>query len=386
MKKIVILIVVILFIVLGVIIYMSYNNPKRIDYNDIKKDKIPKYLLENNMFIKYKDKAYKKLKSMSLDEKIGQIFLVRYPDINQVEDMKKYSFGGYLFFARDFKDKKYDEVKSMISNLQDNSKIPLLTAVDEEGGYVVRVSSNPNLRSERFPSSRSLFLNGGMDSIYNDTVEKSKLLSGLGINLNLAPVVDISQSEDDYMYSRSLGEDATTTGEFARTVIKASKEDNYEVSYTLKHFPGYGNNVNTHTGKAYDNRSYEDIVNNDLVPFKEGINEGAEAILISHNIVNSIDKANPSSLSKKVHDLLIDDLDFNGVIITDDLEMDAVGESKEVIYKAVTSGNDLIIVTDYDDAIKNVKDLIEEEKIDEKLIDKLVFKIISWKYYKKLLN
>ena len=90
---------------------------------------------------------------------------------------------------------------------------------------------------------------------------------------------------------------------FAKEVIKTSKD--YNVTYTLKHFPGYGNNVDTHYGISKDNRSYEDIINTSIPPFMEGINIGCEAILVSHNIVTSIDSINPASLSLDIHKLLI---------------------------------------------------------------------------------
>jgi len=163
----------------------------------------------------------------------------------------------------------------MINELQEAAKIPILTAVDEEGGTVVRISSNPNLVSERFASPRELYLSGGLDEIRKDTIEKSNLLSKLGINLNLAPVIDVSTDPNDYMYKRTIGENTQITSRYAKTVIEASKLNN--VSYTLKHFPGYGNNDDTHNSSVTDTRTYDDILNNDLPPFEAGINAGAEA-------------------------------------------------------------------------------------------------------------
>ena len=126
------------------------------------KNNTSKILLDNGILKKYYEKAYKTLINMSLDEKIAQILLVRYPESNGVDTLKKYQFGGYVFFARDFKNKSVDEVKMMMSDLQSVSKVPILTAVDEEGGKVVRISSNPNLANEPFKSSRELYLEGGV--------------------------------------------------------------------------------------------------------------------------------------------------------------------------------------------------------------------------------
>ncbi len=336
----------------------------------------------NDLFKDYYDLADKKLSTMSLDEKIGQILLVRYPLDNQIADLKKYNFGGFVFFSKDFKDKDSDEVKKMINDLQSNSKISLLTAVDEEGRQIVRISNNDKLVKEPFKSPRDLYKEGGFDLIKEDTINKSKVLYDLGINLNLAPVVDIATSSSDYMYDRSIGLDADDTAIFAKTVIEASK--NKGVSYTLKHFPGYGSNSDTHLDTSTDTRTLEEIMEKDIVPFKVGIEAGAEAVLISHNTVKSIEDT-PASLSKKVNNLLTDDLNFSGVIISDNLDMGAVAGIKDVIVKAILAGNDLIITTDYETGINDIKEALENNSLTESEIDNHARKILAWKYYKGLI-
>lgn len=345
-------------------------------------DGIPDNYQDNGIFSDYYVLAYNKLKELSLDEKIGQLLLVRYSDTAK-NDLTKYKFGGFVFFAKDFNSKTEQEVKNMIDNVQKISSIPLLTAVDEEGGSVVRVSSNPNLVSSKFKSPQELYSEGGFETIKNDTIKKSGVLYNLGLNLNLAPVVDVSTNPSDYMYSRTLGQGTQLTKEYAKTVIEASKKG--KVSYTLKHFPGYGNNSDTHTGSSVDERTYEDIVNNDLPPFESGIEAGAEAVLVSHNIVNSIDPDNPASLSASVHNLLRNKLNFTGVIITDDIAMGAVSSISDVAVKAILAGNDLIITTDYATSFNSIKNAVDEGRISEELINKLAFKVLAWKYYKGLM-
>ena len=346
-------------------------------------DGIPSNYQDNGIFSNYYILAYDKLQSLSLDEKIGQLFLVRYPDSNQVADLVKYKFGGFVFFKKDFDGKDKSSVKSMISTLQKNANIPLITAVDEEGGTVVRVSSNPLLASEKFKSSQDLYKDGGLDLIAEDTNKKSKLLNDLGLNLNLAPVVDVSTNTSAYMYNRSLGQDTDETSKFAKTVIEASLGGG--VSYTLKHFPGYGNNPDTHTTGNVDTRTFDEIMKNDLPPFREGIKAGAEAVLVSHNTVDSIDPDNAASLSNSVHNLLRNELSFTGVIITDDLDMGAVSNIDDKAVKAILAGNNLIITTDYEKDIRDVKVAIDDGRLSEELIDRLAFKILSWKYYKGLM-
>lgn len=388
MKKICMIIIVVL-VIIGAVTSIVIGKDKTLFTDSIKSDikveslESDKYK-NNSLFGKYYKKSLKKLKNMSIDQKIGQLLLVRYPEEEQKDVLKKYQFGGYLFFARDFRNKTKDEVISMINDLQSTSKIPILTAVDEEGGVVVRVSSNPNLRSERFLSSQKLYELGGFDKIKEDTIEKSNLLKELGLNLNLAPVVDVSTNKDDYMYERSIGQNSDITAEYAKTVISASKGSG--VSYTLKHFPGYGNNIDTHTASSIDNRSLDDIEKNDLPPFKAGIEAKAEAILVSHNIVDSIDNKNPASISQKVHKLLRKNLNFSGIVITDDLEMGATKDIEDKSVKAILAGNDLLIVTDYLESINEIKNAINNKIITENDLDKKVLKILEWKYYKKLLS
>ncbi len=357
------------------------------DYKIIKtvKDEndIPSDWQDNGIFSDFYIMAYNKLKTLSLDEKIGQLFLVRYPDTNAITDLKKYNFGGYVFFEKDFKDKTKSQVINMMNKIQDATKIPLLTAVDEEGGNVVRISSNSNLAKSKFKSPRELYNEGGMTAIKNDTIAKSMLLSELGLNLNLAPVVDVSTDPTDYIYPRTIGENTDITKEYAKTVIEASKGT--KVSYTLKHFPGYGNNADTHVGSATDNRTRDEIFANDIPPFKAGIDAKAEAVLVSHNTVTSIDSTNPASLSASVHNILRNDLGFTGVIITDDIAMGAITSISDATVKAILAGNDLIITTDYKSSIESVKNALSNNTLNENLIDKLAFKVLAWKYYKGLM-
>lgn len=334
------------------------------------------------LFSNYYSLAYDTLKNMNLDEKIGQILLVSYPGYNASKYISEYHYGGYLFFAKDFNGKNKDGVINMINQVQSVSKIPLLIAVDEEGGGVVRVSSNPLLRSAKFKSPQNLFKEGGFDKISEDTKEKSTFLHSFGINVNLAPVVDVSLNSSDYMYYRSLGQDALNTGVFARTVIEASKDGN--VSYALKHFPGYGNNKDTHKGISVDTRSKEKI-SEDLTPFLEGIDAGAEMVLVSHNIVKVIDDYYPASLSSKIHQLLRHELEFSGVIVTDDISMGALNNVGDKAVLALTSGNDLIITGDTVSTFNQIKKAINNGEIEESFLDSHVLRVLAFKYYKNLL-
>lgn len=345
------------------------------------KNGIPVNWKDDGIFSKYYIMAFNKLKELTLDEKIGQLLLVRYTD-DAINILKKYPVSGFVFYEKDFKDKSKKQVQEMTKNIQNNSKIPLLTAVDEEGGKVVRISSNPNLVKEKFKSPKELYDLGGFETIKKDTKEKSSLLKDLGLNLNLAPVIDVSTNVNDYIYPRTLGKGTDLTSTYAKTVIESSKDTG--VSYTLKHFPGYGNNPDTHTSSAVDTRTYEEIMKNDIPPFEAGIKAGAEAVLVSHNIVKSMDENNPASLSANVHNVLRNDLKFTGVIITDDIAMSALDKINNVTLQALLAGNDLIITTDYQTSFNELKTNVQNNTIDETIIDQHVLRILAWKYYKEM--
>lgn len=339
---------------------------------------VPSEYNDSGIFNDYYEAAYKKLMSMNIDEKIGQMLLVRMDDTKVDSIINNYHVAGFVMFSRDFKNKSKEEVKSEIDNYQSMSKIPMLFTVDEEGGSVVRISSNPKLRSEPFKSPQDIYNEEGMEGIISDTKEKSELLKSLGINVNLAPIADVSTNTSDYIYDRSFGKDASETGKYVEAVVNAYNESG--LGSCLKHFPGYGNNVDTHTGVAVDNRDYSVFEESDFLPFKAGIKAGVPSILVSHNIVNSMDSV-PSSLSVRVHKILRDNLGFTGVIITDDLEMDAISKYVEnANVEAVKAGNNLLITTDYETSFNDIKEAYNNNEIDDETINKAVFKVLAWKY------
>ena len=333
--------------------------------------------IDYGIFNDYYDSAIKMVKKMSLEEKVGQMIFARMPSSGVNEVINNYHVGGFILFGVDFKNKTKNQVIDEINSYQ--SDIPLLFGVDEEGGSVVRISSNSNLYPHRFDSPMNIYNKDGMDGIINDTNEKSKLLKELGLNVNLAPVADVSTNKNDFIYDRTLGRDSDEVSEYVKSVVKTYNDNN--MGSCLKHFPGYGNNIDTHTGIAIDNRDYDSFVNSDFLPFKAGIDEGVPSILVSHNIVMSVDKDKPASLSLKVHKILRDDLGFTGIIMTDDLAMDAITKYSDDPYvEAVNAGNDLLITTDYKKTYDSIIKGVNDGSIDMERINDSVTRIIAWKY------
>ena len=324
------------------------------------------------------------LASLTLEEKVGQLFFVRVPDTDAVSDVSTYHLGGYILFGRDTADKTADALIQTIQSYQDaaaaDSGIPLLIGVDEEGGTVVRVSAYPAFRAGRFQSPQALFAEGGLERIQSDTEEKDTLLASLGINVNLAPVCDVSTSPADFINARAFGQDAQSTSNYVRTVVEQMNADG--MGMVLKHFPGYGSNVDTHTGIAQDDRPLEQFRSSDFLPFAAGIKAGAQAILVCHNIVSCMDDTLPASLSPAVHKVLREELGFDGVVMTDDLVMQAITDytgDADAAVLAVQAGNDMLISSDFVTQYNAVLTAVQNGTISENTIRDAAVRVLRWK-------
>ncbi|MDT2810123.1 glycoside hydrolase family 3 N-terminal domain-containing protein [Enterococcus asini] len=326
------------------------------------------------------DKVANLVAEMSTKEKVGQLFLARVPVENALSDIQEYHLGGYLIFGRDVEGKTYDEVQSTIAQYQETSEVPMLIAADEEGGTVSRVSRNSQLVATPFQSPQDLYAQGGWDAITKDTTDKAGILKELGIDAGLFPVADVATDPNAFIYDRTIGQDAKGTAEYVTTVVKALKKAHS--GSTLKHFPGYGNNQDSHTDIVTDTRSMTELEDNDLVPFQAGIDAGVDSILVSHNIVNAIDDSVPASVSAPVHDLLRKDMGFDGVIMTDDMDMAGLADfmsQEEAGLKALQAGNDLILSSTYASQIPYVLQAIEDGEYSEKDLDASVTRVLNWK-------
>lgn len=326
------------------------------------------------------DKVANLVAEMSTKEKVGQLFLARVPVENALSDIQEYHLGGYLIFGRDVEGKTYDEVQSTIAQYQETSEVPMLIAADEEGGTVSRVSRNSQLVATPFQSPQDLYAQGGWDAITKDTTDKAGILKELGIDAGLFPVADVATDPNAFIYDRTIGQDAKGTAEYVTTVVKALKKAHS--GSTLKHFPGYGNNQDSHTDIVTDTRSMTELEDNDLVPFQAGIDAGVDSVLVSHNIVNAIDDSVPASVSAPVHDLLRKDMGFDGVIMTDDMDMAGLADfmsQEEAGLKALQAGNDLILSSTYASQIPYVLQAIEDGEYSEKDLDASVTRVLNWK-------
>ena len=320
------------------------------------------------------------LNSMTLEEKIGQLFIVRYENIDEEDEVKQYQLGGITFYGKDFRYEDKDSIIELINSLQSDVKIPMFMSVDEEGGSVARVSRWYQYRSEIFLSPRDYYEQGGLNLVLQMEEEKAQLLSSLGLNMNLSPVADISDKPGAFMYDRSLGEDACTTAEFVCRTAKISAD--YGVGSVIKHFPGHGNNTDTHFYTTKDTRSLEELKENDLIPFQAAMDEENSAIMIGHTVVEALDDEYPASLSKKVHDYIRKQMSFDGVIMPDALDMDTVSSSfngENVAVLAIMAGNDILCTSEYKEQYEAVLQAVKDNKISIEQIDESALRILRWK-------
>lgn len=318
--------------------------------------------------------------TMTTEEKVGQLFLCRYDRTNAAAHISEYHLGGYVLFGADFEGQTPASISEEIAALQAGSKIPLLMAVDEEGGTVVRVSRHSAFRSRRFPSPRSLYDGGGLDALLGAETEKCDLLTSIGLNVNMAPVCDITTDPQAFMYDRSLGRDPETTGQIIAAMVGTMSD--HAVGSVLKHFPGYGNNVDTHIGIAVDDRPLEALEAADLVPFRAGIDAGCGAILVSHTIVTALDDTLPASLSPAVISYLREEMGFDGVVMTDDLVMQAITDTYgagESAVLAVLAGNDLLCASEYVTQYEAVLAAVQDGRIPMERIDESIMRVLRWK-------
>ena len=321
------------------------------------------------------------LQTMTTEEKVGQLFFARCPDIRAVEDIQTYHLGGYILFGRDFQGQTPQSMTATIAQYQAAAAIPMLIAVDEEGGTVTRVSSYKAFRSGRFPSPRNLYNQGGLSLLLQTEAEKCQLLRSLGIQVNMAPVCDITTDSRAFMYSRSLGLSPEDTATAIAAMVQTMNQ--HQVGSVLKHFPGYGNNTDTHVGIAVDTRSLEELETRDLVPFAAGIQANCGAILMSHTVVTALDPKFPVSLSLPAHRYLRQKMGFDGVIVTDDLVMGAITKqygAEEAAVLAVLAGNDLLCSSEYAIQYRAVLEAVQSGRIPQAILDAAVCRVLQWKH------
>jgi len=322
------------------------------------------------------------LAGMTIEQKVGQMFFVTAPNSAKTaaKDAKKYHLGGYVFYAAHFSGRTPKTILEFTERCQAASTIPMLIGVDEEGGSTTRLSRYKAYRKSKFLSPQALYKAGGFEAVRADAREKAELLLSLGINVNLAPVADVPSKKGDFIYSRSFGTDPEMTAQYIAAVVEESNAKG--LGLVLKHFPGYGNNRDTHAGTVIDKRPLETFQGRDFLPFEAGFAAGVGGVMVAHNVVKAFNDQYPASLSPEVNQALRD-LGFDGVAVTDGLAMQAIKNKyglKKAVVLAVQAGNDMLMCNDYATGYKALLAAVKDGRITEARLDESVRRILRWKH------
>ena len=325
------------------------------------------------------------IKNMTIEEKIGQMTMIGIYGYEINEDIKfslnNYHFGGVILFSRNINSK--EQAKMLNDQLQSQAagKVPLFIAIDEEGGKVSRLSQ---IETKIAPSQQKIGSTGDPESAKIWAVETGKKLKSLGINVNFAPVADVGSPD-----TRSFSSDPATVATFVDSA--ANGYENEGIIYCLKHFPGIGKReIDPHQEISSINVSRETLENEDLKPFKFIIDNHKPdkfMIMVSHIKYPAIDSENSATLSYEVMtNLLRKDLGYEGIIITDDLEMGAIANHNtftDVGVKAVEAGADILLVChEYQheqDVYNGLLEAVKAGKISEERINESVRRILKVK-------
>ena len=318
---------------------------------------------------------------LSRSQKVAQLFLVKCPAGGAAELLKEYDVGGIILYGQDTAGETPSSLRSEIQSYQDLVPVKLIIAVDEEGYPVNRVSNREAFRSKEFPSVRSAYDDNGVQAVREQEGEKSRFLRNLGINVNLGPICDLVTEDDAFMADRSMRLTEIATSEVVAAMVNVMHSNS--VGAVLKHFPGYGNSTgDSHTGRVINDNDEAIYWAYDFKPFQAGIEAGVGAVMVSHSLATGLDPTVPASLSEDVIGILREKLKFDGVILCDDITMEAVTdyyEVNEAAVQAIMAGNDMIITTWSEEMYHAVYEAVNLGRITEDELTEHVIRIIQWK-------
>ena len=333
---------------------------------------------------------------MPLEDKVAGLFIVTPESITGVkkavkagegtkEALSKYSVGGIVYFGQNIKSK--EQFQEMIGNTILYSNYPIFIAIDEEGGSVSRLASAGLVQG--VDSATKIAQTGEMDKAYQAGNTIGTYLTEYGINLDFAPVADLANIEKSVIGDRSFGSDASAVSAYVNAMMKGLQDN--KVTACLKHFPGIGSSTqDTHKGLASTDRTAEEFRANEFVVFQSGIDAGADMIMVSHMSAPALDDSGvPCSLSEKVvTGILRNELGFDGVVITDALNMKAIADYKaadEAAILALKAGCDMLLMPeDFEKAYEGVLKAVSDGVISEERINDALRRIYRIKYADKL--
>lgn len=340
------------------------------------------------------EQALEILSGMSLREQVYQLFIVRPEQITGsssklteagsdfAEGLSEYPVGGIAMFAENIIDR--DQTIEMISDMQSYSTLGLFIAVDEEGGSVSRIGNNSEMGTTQFPSMKTIGNTGDTDEAYNVGYTIGTEIAELGFNLDFAPVADVDSNPDNTVIgNRAFSTVADVAAEMVAAAVRGFEDSG--MLCTLKHFPGHGDTgTDSHLGYTELDKSLEELYETEFVPFISGIEAGADLVMVGHISVPQVTGDDtPASLSATMIGILRDELGFDGLIITDSMQMEAITDrysSAEAAVMAIQAGVDIILMPDnLENAANGIIEAVENGEISEERIAESVLKILETK-------
>lgn len=338
------------------------------------------------------------LEKMSLQEKTAQLFIilpeaavdtavVTEAGTMTEEAINNIPVGGFVYMEQNLQSP--EQVRAMLASVQEYSMnrigLPLFTCIDEEGGSVARINGNVNFNVPSIGDMAELGASGDTGLAYQTGLEIGQYLSELGFNVDFAPVADVlSTPSNEVVKNRSFSSDPDVTAEMSAAVLKGLEENG--VCGAFKHFPGHGaTEGDTHDGYAFTSRTLDDLLTCELIPFERGIQEDVDFIMAGHiSLPNVIGDDTPASLSyKMLSEILRDQMDYNGIIITDAMNMGAISQtytSADAAVKAIQAGADIILMPDdFASAYQGVLNAVDNHTIPEERINDSVSRILKVK-------
>ena len=337
------------------------------------------------------------MQKMTLEQKLGQMMIVQFTGPNYSVELdtmiRQYNVGAVLIFSANGNISDKAQLRGLTRQMQSSipSGIPLAIAIDQEGGRVDRLVTLDGTR----PSATSIGESNNLSKATAAGIQDAKDLASYGINLNLAPVVDVDNIYNPQIYDRTFGKDAATVTKFARAYLQGLQQSGKVVG-TLKHFPGLGDVADDpHNSVPYLTRSQHDLEAIDWAPYHTLIQQGnVHAVMVTHEIVTALDTSNPSSLSQKVvTGILRNELGFQGVVMTDSLTMEGIKAyytEAQAAVRAVHAGDDLLMgatsASEVANMIEGLKQAVNAGNIRQQRIDDSVRRILMLKYEMGLLS
>ncbi len=341
-----------------------------------------------------KEKAKAVLSEMTLEERLYQLFIVAPEQLTGAKNvtkanesikaaLEKFPVGGIIFFSNNIVSR--NQCVDMISNMQSYNKLGLFISVDEEGGKVVRIGNKASMGMAAFPSMGSI---GSLDDVskaYEVGFTIGSEIKELGFNLDFAPVADVfSNPLNTVIGDRAFGRDPEKVASMLAACVRGFGDT--EVFCTLKHFPGHGDTeADSHHGAVQTTKTLEELRQCELIPFRAGIEAGAPFVMVGHiNTPEITTEDMPASLSKEIiKGILREELEFDGVVITDSMSMKAITNqysSAEAVVKALQAGADIILMPEnLQDAIEGIQGALTTGGLTEDRINESVLRILEMK-------